>query len=68
MIGSSDLIKGNVEFREITFKYPNRNEYLFKDLSFKVTENERVAIVGQSGTGKTTIADLLFRIYRQEEG
>jgi ABC-type multidrug transport system fused ATPase/permease subunit len=37
-------------------------------LSFRVGENERVAIVGQSGTGKTTIADLLFRIYRAEEG
>lgn len=68
MIGSSDPIKGTIEFRAITFKYPNRNEYLFKDLSFKVAENERVAIVGQSGTGKTTIADLLFRVYRQEEG
>jgi ABC-type multidrug transport system fused ATPase/permease subunit len=66
IIGSSDLIKGNIEFRGISFKYPNRNEYLFKDLSFKVEENERVAIVGQSGTGKTTIADLLFKIYRQE--
>jgi ABC-type multidrug transport system fused ATPase/permease subunit len=64
-IGSSDLITGNIEFRAIAFKYPNRNEYIFKDLSFKVAENERVAIVGQSGTGKTTIADLLFRIYRQ---
>ena len=66
VIGSSDLIKGNIEFRNITFKYPNRNEYVFKDLNFTVAENERVAIVGQSGTGKTTIADLLFRIYRQE--
>ena len=51
---------GCVEFKNVYFRYPNRREYLFEGLSFMIKPGERVAIVGQSGTGKTTIADLLF--------
>lgn len=50
------------------FRYPNRREYLFEGLSFSVKPGERVAVVGQSGTGKTTIADLIFGIYAPEQG
>lgn len=50
------------------FRYPHAKEYLFEGLSFNVKPRERVAIVGQSGTGKTTIADLLLNIYKPEQG
>ncbi len=59
---------GNVEFKNVYFKYPNSRDYLFEGLSFNVKPRERVAIVGQSGTGKTTIADLLLNIYKPEQG
>jgi ABC-type multidrug transport system fused ATPase/permease subunit len=66
-VGSKSLEKepkkGFIEFRNVYFRYPQRKEYLFEGLSFTVKPKERIAIVGQSGTGKTTIADLLFKIY-----
>ena len=57
-----------MEFKNIYFRYPNTKDYLFEGLSFSVKPGERVAIVGQSGTGKTTVADLLFSIYAPEQG
>lgn len=63
-----EMLSGCVEFKNIYFRYPNRKEYLFEGLSFMVKPGERVAIVGQSGTGKTTVADLLFSIYSPEQG
>ena len=59
---------GCIEFKNVYFRYPKRREYLFEGLSFMIKPGERVAVVGQSGTGKTTIADLLFGIYAPEQG
>ena len=60
--------KGQIEFKNVYFRYPQRKEYLFEGLTFKVKPKQRIAIVGQSGTGKTTIADLLLNIYHPEKG
>lgn len=63
---NNDQIRGSVEFKGVSFRYPHRDDYVFRNLCFHVDEGKRVAIVGQSGSGKTTIADLLFKIYRPE--
>jgi len=60
-------VRGEVTFENVRFKYPNGDEVL-KGVSFKVRPGERVAIVGPSGVGKTTIAMLLMRFYEPIEG
>ncbi|QVK18540.1 ABC transporter ATP-binding protein [Mycoplasmatota bacterium] len=57
-----------IEFRDVTFTYPNQNETLFKGLSFKVDYGESVAFVGASGCGKSTIMKLILGYYEDYEG
>jgi ATP-binding cassette subfamily B multidrug efflux pump len=59
--------KGGVEFRNVSFAY-NEKEWVLKDVSFKVAPGERVAIVGPTGSGKTTIIRLLLRMYPIQRG
>lgn len=58
----------SIEFRDVTFFYPGKQEAAFKHLSFKINEGENVAFVSQSGVGKTTIFNLLFRYYQPTSG
>lgn len=60
--------KGNIEFKDVKFKYPTRDNYVFKGMSFQITPGQKVAFVGQSGKGKSTIIQLLLRYYDIEEG
>lgn len=57
----------NVEFRNVTFSY-NSSETILDNVSFKIHKNEKVAIVGATGAGKTTIINLLYRFYDINEG
>ncbi len=57
-----------IEFKNVWFKYPKANKYVFKDLSFKIESGEEVALVGHNGAGKTTIVKLLARIYPATKG
>lgn len=59
---------GDFEFRNVSFKYSDSEKYIFKNLSFKVNANETVAFVGKSGAGKTTIFNLLCKMYDINEG
>lgn len=61
-------LRGDVEFRNINFSYKNSEESALNDVSFSVKAGETVALVGQSGSGKTTIAGLLPRFYELEHG
>jgi ABC-type multidrug transport system fused ATPase/permease subunit len=62
-------IKGNVTFNNVAFSYHSRKEIkVLKDVSFTANFGQKIAIVGPSGTGKSTIASLLLRFYNIDEG
>ena len=64
---SADSLKGNIEFKNIGFSYV-KGEDVLKDISFHVKSGEKVAIVGATGSGKTTIVNLLTRFYDTQQG
>lgn len=57
-----------VEFRDVSFRYPNSNEYALRHVNMKFKVGERLAVVGQNGSGKTTFIKLLCRLYDPTEG
>ena len=57
-----------IEFEHVYFKYEGAEEYLFKDLSFKINKGEKIAIVGENGAGKTTLIKLLCGLYFPSQG
>lgn len=57
-----------IEFRNVSFKYPKTDKYILKGVSFKINKGERISIVGLNGAGKTTLIKLLCRLYKIEEG
>lgn len=60
--------KGTVEFRHVSFKYPDAEEYLLKDISFSVKQGETVAFIGSTGSGKSTLINLVPRFYDATDG
>lgn len=60
--------KGTVEFRDVSFKYPDAEEYLLKNISFKVNKGETIAFIGSTGSGKSTLINLVPRFYDATEG
>lgn len=57
-----------LEFRKVSFHYPNNEKIILKDVSFKLKSGKKLAIVGQNGAGKTTFIKLLCRLYDPTEG
>ncbi len=57
-----------IEFRNVSFKYPRSTEYTLRNVSLTVRNGEKLSIVGQNGAGKTTFIKLLCRLYEPEEG
>ena len=64
----SDNIRGNVEFRNVSFSYGEENSPVLTDVSFTVESGKSIAIVGQSGSGKSTLVSLLPRFYDVNKG
>ena len=62
----SDL-KGNIEFKNVWFAY-KEDDWVLRDVSFSVKQGEKVAIVGATGAGKSTIINLLSRFYTLQKG
>lgn len=56
-------IKGDIEFKNLTFKYPGSDLTALDNVSFRISAGENVGIIGKTGAGKTTIVDLILRIY-----
>lgn len=63
-----EKLKGNIEFIDVSFKYPNSDAYALKNVSFKINEGEKVAFIGRIGSGKSTIAKLILKLYEPESG
>jgi ATP-binding cassette subfamily B protein len=60
---------GAISFDQVSFSYPSRSDFpVLKDLSFKIAAGEKVALIGQSGSGKSTIINLLMRFYPVSQG
>ena len=64
-----ESVKGEIEFKDVWFRYPTRKEdFVMKGLSIKINPNEQVALVGESGCGKSTFVNLLMRFYDVDSG
>ncbi len=61
-------IKGEIEFKNVSFKYPDADEYVLHDISFTAHKGETVAFIGSTGSGKSTLIDLVPRFYDATEG
>lgn len=61
-------IKGEVEFRNVSFKYPGADEYVLENISFVAKNGETVAFIGSTGSGKSTLINLVPRFYDATEG
>ena len=59
---------GSIRFEHVSFTYPDTGVEALRDVSFQLKKGEKMAIIGRTGSGKTTIADLLFRLYDPTEG
>ena len=59
---------GLVEFKDVSFKYPDADEYLLKNISFKVNKGETIAFIGSTGSGKSTLINLVPRLYDATDG
>src|SRR5699024_9004402 len=65
---SIDNINGKIEFKNVSFKYPGAEEYALHNVNLTIQEGENAAIVGRTGSGKTTLVELIPRLYEVGEG
>ncbi len=68
LVSKSQILKGNVEFRELSFRYAENSQDVLQNISFFVPAGSSVGIVGKAGCGKTTLASLLCHLYKIERG
>lgn len=70
--GNKDIkdsgIRGEIEFKNVNFKYPDAEDYVLSDISFSVKKGETLAIIGATGCGKSTVINLIPRFYDVTEG
>lgn len=61
-------IKGDIEFRDLTFKYKNAEEAVLRNINLKIEKGKTLGIIGDTGSGKTTLVDILLRLYNVDRG
>ena len=61
-------IKGEIEFKNVSFKYPDADSYMLENISFKISKGKTLAIIGSTGSGKSTIVNLIMRFYDATDG
>ena len=64
----SNVKKGEIEFRNVSFKYPDSSEYVLENINFSANRGETVAFIGSTGSGKSTLINLIPRFYDATEG
>ena len=67
-VAEPEKLRGSIEFRSLTFRHPEAKYDALTDVSFKIEAGENVGIIGKTGSGKTTVVDLLLRIYNVPDG
>ena len=65
---SRPALKGKIEFRDVSFRYPDDERYALQGASFSISPGEKIVILGKNGSGKTTIQRLLLGLYQPESG
>jgi ATP-binding cassette subfamily B protein len=65
---SLQAMEGNIDIAGLSFKYPGCEEYALKEISIKLKPGKTLGIIGKTGSGKTTLVNLLLRLYKLEEG
>jgi ATP-binding cassette subfamily C protein LapB len=61
-------LRGEIEFRNVRFKYPERDDAVLEGVSFRIAPGDRVALIGRVGSGKTTVEKLIMGLYQPTEG
>ena len=67
-VSELEAVQGNIRFENLTFRYPDGEADCLKDISFTIKAGENVGLVGKTGSGKTTLVDLLLRTYNVPDG
>ena len=65
---SDAKLMGTVEFKDVSFKYPDADEYILKDITFKAEKGQTIAFIGSTGSGKSTLINLIPRFYDVTDG
>lgn len=61
-------MEGRIKFNNVSFKYIDKKDEIMENLSFEIKKNSFIAVMGESGVGKTTILNLIFRLYDPYQG
>ncbi|MBR2381951.1 MAG: ABC transporter ATP-binding protein [Clostridia bacterium] len=67
-VESVEYIRGDIEFKNLDFAYPDGDYSVLENINFKINAGENVGIIGKTGSGKTTIVDLILRVYNVPDG
>ena len=67
-VGALSQVRGEIEFRDLTFRYPDGEFDALENVSFRIAAGESVGLVGKTGSGKTTLVDLILRTYNVPDG
>ncbi|WP_288394839.1 ABC transporter ATP-binding protein [uncultured Vagococcus sp.] len=68
LTGENSTVKGKIEFKHVNFKYPQADGMALNDINFTVNQGETLAIIGATGSGKTTLVNLIARLYDTTSG